>query len=77
MARPVRTKTKPSATDEKTLALALADAPRLTDRKAAQASVAGWLTAIGRGAAGKGLKGLVTTTAKLGVTVAFFENGVM
>src|SRR3954451_23791291 len=65
MARPVRKKTKPSEKDEKTLAIALADAPRLMDRKAAHACVAAWLTEIGRSAAGKALKRLVTAAPKL------------
>src|SRR4051812_8258068 len=65
MARPVRKKTKPSEKDEKTLAIALADAPRLMDRKAAHARVAAWLTEIGRSAAGKALKRLITAAPKL------------
>src|ERR1700693_5475308 len=67
MARPVRKKTKPSEKDEKTLALALAlvDAPRLMARRPAHACVAAWLTEIGRSAAGKTLKRLVTTAPKL------------
>src|SRR5436190_4460923 len=65
MARPVRKKTKPLEKDEKTLAIALADAPRLMDRKAAHARVAAWLTEIGRSAAGKTLKRLITAAPKL------------
>src|SRR3954453_22774790 len=65
MARPVRKKTKPLEKDEKTLAIALADAPRLMDRKAAHARVAAWLTEIGRSAAGKALKRLITAAPKL------------
>src|SRR3954454_23105812 len=65
MARPVRKKNKPSVKDDKTLVLALADAPRLMDRKAAKTRVAGWLTEIGRSAAGKALKRLVTAAPKL------------
>ena len=53
MARPVRKKTKPPVKDDKTLALALADAPRPMDRKAAHACVAAWLTEIGRSATGR------------------------
>src|SRR3954463_16230821 len=65
MARPVRKKNKPSAKDDKTLVLALTDAPRLMDRKAAQTRVAGWLTEIGRSAAGKTLKRLIADAPKL------------
>src|SRR3989440_37349 len=75
MARPVRKKTKPSTKDEKTLALALADAPRLMNRKAAQASVAGWLTEIGRSAAGKTLKRLVTAAPKLEALLLGLADG--
>ena len=38
------------------MALALTEAPRLVDRKAAQARLSGWLTDISRTAAGKTLK---------------------
>src|SRR6476619_297190 len=65
MARPVRKKTKPLEKDEKPLAIAFAAAPRLTDRKAAHARVAAWLTEIGRSAAGKALKRLITAAPKL------------
>ena len=75
MARPVRKKTKPSVKDDKTLALALADAPRLTDRKAAQASVAGWLAEIGRSAAGKTLKRLITAAPKLEALLLGLADG--
>src|SRR6188472_289551 len=75
MARPARKKTKPSEKDEKSLALALADAPRLMDRKAAQAGVAAWLTAIGRSAAGKALKRLVAATPKLAALLLGLADG--
>src|SRR5476649_2813447 len=75
MARPVRKKTKPSVKDDKTLALALADAPRLMDRKAAQACVAGWLTASGRSAAGKALKRLIAAVPKLEALLLGLADG--
>src|SRR6478735_2555957 len=75
MARPARKKTKPSEKDEKSLALALADAPRLMDRKAAQAGVAAWLTEIGRSSAGKALKRLVTATPKLEALLLGLADG--
>jgi glutamate-ammonia-ligase adenylyltransferase len=65
MARPARKKSAPAARDDKSLLLALADAPRLTDRKAAQARLTEWLTEIGRNASGKALKLLVAKTPKL------------
>jgi len=40
MARPAAKKLKAAAKDDKTLALAVTDAPRLTDRKAAQSRFA-------------------------------------
>src|SRR6267154_1471517 len=75
MARPVRKKTKPSEKDDKTLALALVDAPRLMDRKAARACVAAWLTAIGRSAAGKTLKRLITAAPKLEALLLGLADG--
>src|SRR5689334_2377331 len=75
MARSVRKKTKPSEKDEKTLALALADAPRLMDRKAAHACVAAWLTEIGRSGAGKTLKRLITGTPKLEAVLLGLADG--
>ena len=52
MARPAAKKTKPAPKIENTLASAISGAPRLTDRKAAQARLAEWLTEIGRSADG-------------------------
>src|SRR3954468_11007442 len=75
MARPVRKKSNPSTKDDKTLALAFTGAPRLTDRKAAEASVAGWLTEIGRSAAGKKLKALVASTPKLEALLLGLADG--
>ena len=75
MARPVRKKPKPSVKNETTLALALADAPRLTDRKASQACLAGWLAEIGRSSAGKALKRLVAATPKLEALLLGLADG--
>ena len=75
MARPVQKKAKPSAREEKTLALAFTGAPRLTDRKAAEASVGDWLTAIGRSAAAKKLKALVAGTPKLEALLLGLADG--
>src|SRR4051794_2612892 len=75
MARPVRKKNKPSVKDDKTLVLALADAPRLMDRKAAQARVAEWLTEIGRSAAGKTIKRLAAASPKLEALLLGLADG--
>ena len=53
MARAAGKKSAPPARDDKALAFAITAAPRLTDRKAAQARVTAWLTEIGRSATGQ------------------------
>src|SRR4051812_21093226 len=69
MAR-AKTKAKPVKKAAATLALALADAPRLTDRKAAEARIAEWLGSISRSAAGKALKALLNDAPKVEALLA-------
>lgn len=75
MARPAKKKTKPTAPVDKTLALAVATAPRLTDRKAAQARLAEWLAGIGRSAAGKSLKRLIAEKPQLKALLLGLADG--
>src|SRR6478752_1228206 len=75
MARSARKKNTPAARDDKTLVLALAAAPRLTDRKAAQGRVTEWLTEIGRNAPGKALKLLIAKTPKLEALLLGLADG--
>ena len=75
MARPAAKKIKPAPKVEKTLASAISDAPRLTDRKAAQARVAEWLTEIGRSADGKALKRLLAAAPKVEALLVGLSDG--
>src|SRR5690348_16599107 len=75
MARSARKKSTPAARDNKTLVLALAAAPRLTDRKAAQARLADWLTEIGKAAPGKALKLLIAKTPKVEALLLGLADG--
>src|SRR6186997_933516 len=75
MARPAAKKPKAAAKDDKTLALAVTDAPRLTDRKAAQARFAEWLVEIGRKPAGKALKSLLAASPKLEALLLGLADG--
>ena len=75
MARPAAKKTKPDPKVEKTLASAISEAPRLTDRKAAQARVAEWLTEIGRSADGKALKRLLAAAPKVEALLVGLSDG--
>ena len=75
MPRPAKKKAKPTAKDDKTLAIAVAEAPRLVDRKAAQGRLAGWLTDIGRSAAGKALKKLIGASPKVEALLLGLADG--
>src|SRR5215203_2087019 len=75
MARPAAKKTKPAPKVENTFASAISDAPRLTDRKAAQARVAEWLTEIGRSADGKALKRLLAAAPKIEALLVGLSDG--
>ena len=75
MARPAAKKIKPAPKVEKTLASAISDAPRLTDRKAAKARVAEWLTEIGWSADGKALKRLLAAAPKVEALLAGLSDG--
>jgi glutamate-ammonia-ligase adenylyltransferase len=75
MARPAAKKTKRAPKAEKTLASAVVDAPRLSDRKAAQARVAEWLTEIGRSADGKALKRLLAAAPKVEALLVGLSDG--
>jgi glutamate-ammonia-ligase adenylyltransferase len=75
MARPAKKKAKPPAKVERTLALALSDAPKLVDREAANARVSEWLAAIGRAAPGKALKRLIGTHPKLAALLTGRADG--
>jgi glutamate-ammonia-ligase adenylyltransferase len=75
MARPAAKKIKPAPKVEKTLASAISDAPRLTDRKAAKARVAKWLTEIGWSADGKALKRLLAAAPKVEALLAGLSDG--
>jgi len=59
MARSATKKPKTPPTAETSLALAVSEAPKLVDRKAAQARLDDWLASVARSAAGKALKGLM------------------
>jgi hypothetical protein len=75
MARSVTKKTKPAATVEKVLALAVTDAPRLVDGKAAQARLDEWLAEVGRTAAGKALKRLLAASPKVEALLLGLADG--
>ncbi|MSP44862.1 MAG: bifunctional [glutamine synthetase] adenylyltransferase/[glutamine synthetase]-adenylyl-L-tyrosine phosphorylase [Xanthobacteraceae bacterium] len=75
MPRPAKKKAKPTVKDDKTLAVAVAEAPRLVDRKAAQGRLAGWLTDIGRSAAGKALKKLIGASPKVEALLLGLADG--
>ena len=75
MARPAAKKTKPAPKVENTLASAISEAPRLTDRKAAQARVAEWLTEIGRSADGKAMKRLLAAAPKVEALLVGLSDG--
>ncbi len=75
MARPAKKKAKPVAKVEKTLASAVTQAPRLVDRKAAQARVAEWLTGIGRSVSGKALKRLIGKSPKVEALLLGLADG--
>jgi glutamate-ammonia-ligase adenylyltransferase len=68
-------KTKSPAKGEAALALAIADAPRLTDRKAAQARLAEWLATTGRSATGKALKALLAEAPKVEALLLGLADG--
>jgi len=75
MPRSAQKKSTSPARDDKALALAITAAPRLTDRKAAQARVTEWLTEIGRSAPGKALKLLTVKTPKLEALLLGLADG--
>ena len=76
MARPATKKTKPAPKSREDACLGRsADAPRLTDRKAAQARVAEWLTEIGRSADGKALKRLLAAAPKVEALLVGLSDG--
>jgi glutamate-ammonia-ligase adenylyltransferase len=75
MARSARKKSTPAAREEKTIVLALAAAPRPTDRKAAQGRLAEWLTEIGKSSPGKALKLLIAKTPKLEALLLGLADG--
>src|SRR4029079_6955596 len=75
MPRSAQKKSTSPARDDKALALAITAAPRLTDRKAAQARVTEWLTEIGRIAPGKALKLLTVKTPKLEALLLGLADG--
>jgi len=68
-------KTKPPASADRTLALAVVDAPRLVEHKAAHAQVVAWLTQIGRSATGKDLKRLIAASPKVEALLAGLADG--
>lgn len=59
----------------RTLAAALCKAPRLSDRKAAQARLTGWLGDIGKGAAGKALKRLIGASPRVEALLLGLADG--
>ncbi|MBN8965774.1 MAG: hypothetical protein J0H89_10440, partial [Rhizobiales bacterium] len=75
MARPAKKKSKPSTPAEATLALAVAQAPRLVDAKAARARLDEWLSSVGRGAAGKALKRLLADQPKVDALLLGLADG--
>jgi glutamate-ammonia-ligase adenylyltransferase len=80
MARPAKTKSKsdkskPMAKGDRTLAAAVADAPRPTDRKASQVRVTEWLSEIGRTPAGKALKSLLAGAPKVEALLVGVADG--
>jgi glutamate-ammonia-ligase adenylyltransferase len=75
MVRPAKKKAKPSAKSEQTLAHAIADAPRLTNRKTAHDRVAEWLARIGRSRTGRVLKKLLADVPKAEVLLAGLADG--
>src|SRR4029079_8237545 len=75
MARPAKKKAKPSAKSGQTLASAIADAPRLTDRKATHDRIVEWLSGIGRSKAGKVLKKLLVDAPKVDSLLAVLADG--
>ena len=75
MARTAAKKFKAAAKDDKTRALAVTDAPRLTDRKAAQARFAEWLAETGRKPAGKALKSLLAASPKVEALLLGLADG--
>ena len=60
---------------EKVLALAIADAPKLSQAKAAKARVAEWLAEISRTAPGKALKALLASSPKVEALLAGLADG--
>ena len=75
MVRPPAKKPKPSPKVEQTLAVAVADAPRLMDRRGAQARVDEWLSEIGRSADGKALKRLLAAAPKVEALLTGLSDG--
>src|SRR5689334_21366453 len=75
MTRPTAKKSKSTPKGNRTLASAIADAPRLMDRHTAHASVGAWLAEIGRSAEGKALKRLVGAAPKVDALLAGLSDG--
>jgi glutamate-ammonia-ligase adenylyltransferase len=75
MARRATKKAKPPTKPAQTLALAIADAPRLSDRKAAHGLVVQWLGEIGRSKTGKALKKLIGDAPKVEALLTGLADG--
>jgi glutamate-ammonia-ligase adenylyltransferase len=75
MTRSAKNKAKPSAKSGQALALAIAEAPRLVEAKAARARVADWLAGVGRSDAGKALMRLFLAAPKLEPLLAGLADG--
>jgi glutamate-ammonia-ligase adenylyltransferase len=74
--QPSRQPSKPAAKPSgRPLAAAISQAPRLTDRKAAQARLSEWLAEIGKGAVGKALKQLIGDSAKVEALLLGLADG--
>lgn len=75
--RPSAKKPRPAkaAADEKTLAAAVSEAPRLTDAKEARARLAEWLAEVGGKAPGKTLKRMIADAPRLEALLAGLADG--
>src|SRR4051794_16999948 len=76
MVRGVKKTSKPAAQPGgQWLTLAIADAPQLADREAAQARLTEWLSDVARSAAGKSLKQLIAEAPKLEALLLGLADG--